>query len=104
LLQACAAHIDGQADDMDHPPLPGHRDLDAGDQGDIGQPRRRCSLGDAGGGVVIGQGQHLDPAVARMAYQLSRRERAVGITGMAVQVDGAAHGTAREMPFPGTSL
>ena len=62
-------------------------ELDAGDQLQAGQRGCGPGLGDAGDGVVVGEGHGLQSALPAQIEQLGRRQRAVGETGVRVQVD-----------------
>ncbi len=62
-------------------------DLHAADQLDADVVRRRRRLVPAGGGVVVGDGDDVEPGLGGRAHQLGRRLGAVAGAGVGVEVD-----------------
>jgi len=70
-------------------------DLDCRHDPNAGTVSRGERLGDAADGVVVGQGQKLDTAVSGPLHDLCRRELAVGVGGVRLQVEARpGHGAA----------
>ena len=63
------------------------RKLDAGHEADAGRRAGGARLGEAGHGVVIGERERADIAAARALHQRSRRQHAIGIMAVRVEID-----------------
>jgi hypothetical protein len=64
------------------------RDLDPGDEPDAPTLGFGCGLGDAVDRVMVGEREQLDARLRRRRDNRGRRERAVAVQRMALQVEG----------------
>ena len=76
-----------QADDVNSLATPGRRQLDTGHETDPGGNTRLARFTETGDGVVIGQSKRADIARSRAFHERGRRQHAVGIVAVRVEVD-----------------
>ena len=71
-LQLHIGRIDAEPDHVQCVPVPGHRDFDPIDQGEIDALRGGTGRSEAPGVIVIGQREHFEAAFARARHEFVR--------------------------------
>ena len=79
--------VDVQRDDVQRMCFPTRRELRAVDERERRAVRRLRRFGEAGGVVVVGEGQDVDAAREGVSNQRLRSEQAVGGRGMGMQIE-----------------
>ena len=88
--------IDVQTDNVDGLAVSGSRDLDTGNQQDIGLGGCLGSAGKTAGFVVIRQREQAYASRCRPADQFGRRKHSIGVRGVGVQIDAQGVATRGE--------
>ena len=100
--------VDLEADDVNSLAAPLRRELDAGHEADAGGLAGGARFGETGGGVVVGERERADAARLRAFDQRGRRQHAIGIVAVGVEIDegfgagihGGPYDTPRMSPNP----